>query len=126
MKTALLCAIVMVASLLIAVPVSAHHVAPSSCTPSGDQCVSARKVDGIRKLRIGLAGPYYQRYRLCVRAPGGTRSCKRFSIEKDGYFYGDSVRWARQFPRKGPGRYTVTWRHSGGVLAGRAGFHIRS
>jgi hypothetical protein len=77
----------------------------------------------VRKLRISLAAKYFDEYVLCVKAPDQSQVCKPFDIEKTGSTYGDSVRWKRKFPNKGPGKYNVNWK-SGGSIVGRAGFHI--
>jgi hypothetical protein len=123
MKKAMIC--LMLAALpLTALPAAAHHEPNDGCSESGDVCLSATKVDGVRKLRIGLAAKYFSKYKLCVEAPDGSKVCKVFEIEDSGAGYGDSVRWARQFPPKGPGAYTVRWRQRGSLL-GTRGFHVR-
>ena len=88
--------------------------------------MDARKVDGVRKLRIVLAEKYFGRYELCVRAPDDTRSCKEFRIERLGNgVFGDSVRWSTNFPNKGRGEYKVVWRSlpDRNRVARRLGFH---
>jgi hypothetical protein len=124
MKKLIAALTVALCSVLVVPPVQAHHEPNSGCSESGDVCLTTNKVDGIRKLRIGLAAQYFSQYKLCVEAPDESKVCKVFEIEDTGAGYGDSVRWARQFPRKGPGAYTVRWRQ-GGSLLGTRGFHVK-
>jgi hypothetical protein len=108
------------------IPAGAHHRPNNHCSPSGDVCLSTRKVDGIRWLRIGLAARYFDRYTLCVRAPDGSRECHRFRITDQGATFGSSIRWGRHFPLKGAGAYAVSW-STGGHRVGRIlGFHRRT
>jgi hypothetical protein len=87
-------------------------------------CLSTRvNSDGVRKLRIALAARYFGHYKLCVKAPDATKTCKRFAIEDTGPGYGDSVSWSRRFPFKGPGAYNVTWKHAGTRIGKVLGFH---
>ena len=113
--------------LLLALPraAEAHHLPNSYCSPTGDICQSTRKVDGIRRLRISLFAKYFDRYKLCVRAPDGTRACHRFYIHLQGVTFGSSIRWRRHFPNKGPGPYVVIWSSGGHQVGKRLGFHVR-
>jgi hypothetical protein len=114
--------------VLVALPLraEAHHRPTSYCSSTGDICQSTTKVNGIRRLRISLFAKYFDRYRLCVRAPDGTRECHVFEIRAQGSNFGSSVRWGLNFPHKGPGPYTVSW-WTGGSLVGRVlGFHKRA
>jgi hypothetical protein len=104
----------------------AHHRPNTYCSPSGDICQNTRLVDGIRKLRISLFAKYFDRYRLCVLAPDDTRACRSFEIRDQGATFGSSVRWARFFPNKGAGAYTVVWRTGGHQVGMRLGFHRRA
>lgn len=114
--------------LLLALPraAEAHHRPNTYCSPTGDICQSTRKVDGIRWLRMGLFAKYFDRYRLCVRAPDDSRACRRFEIRAQGEFFGSSVRWGRHFPIKGPGAYVVTWWTAGHRVGHILGFHRRA
>jgi hypothetical protein len=113
-RAALICVLAMLGSLFVAAPASAHHRPSAWCSASGDVCLSARTdANGVRKLRIALTAKYFGHYKLCVKAPDDTTKCKRFAIEDTGIGYGDSVNWMNQFPFKGPGAYTATWRHAG-------------
>ena len=107
-------------------PAAASHAPQVYCSESGDVCASTKKVDGRRLLRLGLAADYFDTYRLCVRAPDGSRLCKSFAVEKyEGGVYGDSVRWRKHFPDKGPGAYSVRWRANGNSITPRLGFHTK-
>jgi hypothetical protein len=113
--------------VLIALPLRADaaHRPTTYCSPSGDICQSTTKVNGFRRLRIGLAAKYFDRYRLCVRAPDGSWTCRVFEIRAQGSTFGSSVRWGIHFPHKGPGPYSVKW-STGGSRVGRIlGFHRR-
>lgn len=112
---------------LLALPglAEAHHRPTSYCSPSGDICQSTRKVDGIRWLRIGLFAKYFNRYKLCVKAPDGSRVCRSFDIRAQGSTFGSSIRWGRHFPQKGPGPYVVTWWTGGQRVGHILGFHRR-
>ncbi len=102
----------------------ANHRPQNYCSESGDVCQSTKKVDGVRKLRITLAAKYFNRYKLCVKAPDDSTICKRFKIRKQGSAYGSSVRWRKHFPHAGDGAYTVTWRTGGNRIGARLGFHV--
>ena len=114
-----------IALLCVLIPPSgASHRPTRFCSESGDVCLSTRRVEGVRKLSISLAAEYFEKFRLCVKGPGGSRSCKTFTIRDTGPGFGRSVRWRRHFPNKGPGAYNVTWRQLNGDLIGRRmGFH---
>lgn len=101
----------------------AGHRPQTYCSESGDVCQSTKRENGVRKLRITLAAKYFNRYRLCVKAPDDSTTCKGFRIEKSGDVYGDVVRWRKHFPDAGEGAYTVTWRSGGSRVGARLGFH---
>ena len=71
--------------VLVALPLraEAHHRPTSYCSSTGDICQSTTKVNGIRRLRIALFAKYFDRYRLCVRAPDGSRECHVFEDPGD-------------------------------------------
>lgn len=118
--------LVVLSMILLVVPVqwaAATHRPTAACSESGDVCTSARRVDGVRKLRIVLTSKFFDRYNLCVTAPDDSKTCKRFAIERSGSQFGDSVRWSRHFPDKGSGAYTVVWRSGGEAVSARLGFH---
>ncbi len=120
--------IVVVISALAAascLPAAAKHRPTVFCSETGDYCVSAKREDGVRKLRIALAAKYFSRYRLCVTGPNDDRTCKTFRIESMGNgIYGDVVAWRRHFPDEGPGAYKVRWKNTdAGFRSKVLGFH---
>ena|SRR5918992_1279766 len=82
------------------------------CSPSGDVCYGITNKRGVVRLHLGLAARYFTRYRICVRAPRGATTCRGFPVKGSRPQYGGTVRWDRNFPARGPGRYRVTW-HQG-------------
>ena len=113
-----------IALLMSAAPAVANHRPNSACSESGDVCISAKKDNGVRKLKITLGAKYFNRYKLCVTTPDDERTCKRFKIGKTGGVYGDSVRWDTHFPDGGSGAYDAVWRQGGNKLGGETlGFH---
>lgn len=101
----------------------AGHRPQEYCSESGDVCQSTKKVDGVRRLTITLGGKYFSRYKLCVKAPDGALTCKKFKIKDQGAAYGSSIRWRKHFPDAGEGAYTVTWKNRGTRIGARLGFH---
>ena len=115
----------MAASLIaVAAPgVDAHHRPRSYCSSSGDICQSVRKVDGVRKLSLTLAGRYFDDYRLCVIAY--VRECKRFQVRDLGRgIYGGRVNFERHFTPFRNASYTVVWRAAGTRIGRKLGFHV--
>ncbi|MDQ3915821.1 MAG: hypothetical protein M3323_10925 [Actinomycetota bacterium] len=124
MRKSFLLAATAAAVLVSPLPASAGHRPQERCSESGDVCQSVRRVDGVRKLRITLAAEYFKRYKVCVKAPDDSTTCKRFRIEEQGSQFGDSVRWRKHFPHAGEGAYTVTWKNRGTRVGSRLGFHV--
>ena len=124
MTRKLLLGVTAAAVLATAFPAQADHRPQEGCSESGDICQSTKRVDGVRKLRITLQSKYFERYKLCVKAPDGATTCKRFRIRKSGEQFGSSVRWRKHFPHAGEGAYTVTWRTGGNRIGLRLGFHV--
>lgn len=122
MSRALLLSMVL-AALVTGPPVSAGHAPTTHCSESGDVCASTKKMNGARLLRIGLAAEFFDEYTLCVTAPDDALRCKSFQIEDLGSTFGDSVRWKKHFPDKGPGPYTVRWKVGGSPVTPKLGFH---
>ena len=118
-RTRPLLALALVATAFAAAPSSAS-AASSYCSTSGDVCYSARSAPPV-KLRLGLAAKYFDRFRLCVTGPEGTRDCKRFAVRlMANRIYGRSVRWSRHFPNRGHGVYRVRWLQQDGSRLGPA------
>jgi hypothetical protein len=115
---------VMTTLLLVASPIEAQARRPSTyCSVTGDICQSTTRVNGVRILRITLAAEYFHRYTLCVTAPDQTVRCHRFKIHAKGPTFGSSIWWARNFPNKGRGTYTVSWKTGGHLVGHVLAFH---
>jgi len=87
----------------------------SRCSASGDSCYGIFKDRGdVIRFQLTLAAKYYNRYRICVKPlPGSLQpgtTCKSFPVKKTGSLYGGAVKWERNFPGQGSGRYRVTWK----------------
>jgi hypothetical protein len=123
----LIIASVIVSLLVSMTPATAAHRPNADCSETGDICQSTTKIDGVRRLRIATAANYFDRYKLCVKPPDGTATCETFNMhERSSGIWVGSVRWAQQFPRRGPGAYSVTWKFTSGDRIGRTlGFHVR-
>jgi hypothetical protein len=110
--------LVIAAGLAIAAPVSA---APSGriashCSASGDVCYGIFDDRGVIRFQLTLAARYFTRYRICVRPPRGATTCKSFPVKRVGSQFGGAVRWERNFPVRGTGRYRVTWKQGAQAL----------
>ena len=86
----------------------------SYCSPSGDVCFGIINRTGAVYLELTTAARYFDRYRLCVRPPGGGAAgflrCGSFPVLRRSAGWGSSVKYARQYQLVGPGTYSVTWR----------------
>jgi hypothetical protein len=110
--------VVIAAGLAMASPVSA---APSGriasyCSASGDVCYGIFDDRGVIRFQLTLAVKYFSRYRICVRPPRGAITCRSFPVKRVGSQYGGAVRWERNFPTRGSGRYRVTWKQGAQAL----------
>jgi hypothetical protein len=101
-------------TLLVAATLAASG--NSYCSPSGDLCYGIQKQRGVIRLRITTIERYFARYMLCVTPPTGRRACGSFPIFRSGRVWASTVRWNRQFPNAGAGRYRVQWRLGRGPL----------
>lgn len=107
-------------AVLAAASVAAELAAPSPaaatgyCSPSGDQCYSAKKIRGQVRLQYGTFS-FRGKLRTCVQAPGGQNDCRTFTLRVRKGVSSIDVRWSRHFPRRGPGTYRVRF---AGVSAG--------
>jgi hypothetical protein len=93
------------------------------CSSTGDVCMGAFHHGAKVQLRLTLAARFFRHYTLCVTAPDGSRSCRRFAVRPSGNgLFGSNVRWSRRFPNRGPGVYHARWRQSGRALGPRIAF----
>lgn len=94
---------------MIELLVAAAFAGSAYCSPSGDLCYGvARRGDAV-VLRIDTVERYFGRYGLCVTPPRGRRACGTFPIFRSRRAWSSTVRWQRQFPDAGRGRYRVSW-----------------
>lgn len=118
-RIALLALLVLLAALATA---TAAEARTSYCSPSGDYCTGISKRNGKLVLRIGTFS-FSGSYRLCVRAPDGMATCKRFRLFKTkGGIYASTKGWRANFPDRGKGVYRVRWQKSGSNLGPRLSF----
>jgi hypothetical protein len=99
------------------------------CSRSGDICYGVFNISGAAVLQITTGARYFSRYTLCVRPPGGgaagAQRCGSFPLFlRGGPVWGSSVKYARQFPRVGPGIYRVTWRSGRRALGPTLSFRL--
>jgi hypothetical protein len=99
------------------------------CSSSGDVCYGVFKIDGAAVLQITTAARYFSRYTLCVDPPGGRAAgkvrCGSFPLFlRGGSAWSSLVKYARQFPRVGPGIYRVTWKSGGRALGPTLSFRL--
>ncbi len=82
----------------------------SYCSSTGDLCFGVIRKNGAIHLDLTTVARYFDRYRLCVRPPDGSQTCRSLPIQRRGAIYASSVRWYRNYPNSGPGKYVVTWK----------------
>ena len=95
---------------------AAASVRSSYCTPSGDYCKFILKRDGKRVFDLRTAALYAPpaAYRLCVRDPAGSETCRKFRLGAARYGYRSVVTWSAHFPTDGGrGTYRVRWDDDG-------------
>jgi hypothetical protein len=116
-----LAAAVLAAAFVAATPASSagERRIASFCSPSGDVCYGIFEQRRVVRFELTTAARYFNRYRICVRPPTGATVCKSFPVVARGQEFGGVVRWARNYPYRGPGAYRVTWR-LGATALGRA------
>ena len=113
--------VLLAAACLAAVACASATAAPdgriaSHCSASGDVCYGIFDDRGVIRFQLTLAARYFARYRICVRPPLGATTCKSFPVKPVGSQFGGTVRWERNFPVRGPGRYRVTWKQGARAL----------
>ncbi len=94
--------LVLLAGILMPTTALAHHRPNRHCSESGDVCAGTMKYRNCGDYGSGWPLNTSPGIVCESRAPDGTRSCKSLRIRKTGSTYGDSVRWRRNFPDKGP------------------------
>jgi hypothetical protein len=100
--------------VMLAAPASAVR---RHCSVTGDVCYGAFGIGSHVRLRVTLAGNLFHTYKLCVRAPGGSRACRQLHTWPIAHgLFQSTVHWRAHFPNKGPGRYTATWNAGGGAF----------
>jgi hypothetical protein len=113
MKRAAL-ALVLVAALAPATPASAST---RHCSITGDVCYGAFGTGSHVRLRVTLAGNLFHTFKLCVRAPGGARTCRQLHTWPIAHgLYQSTIHWRAHFPNRGRGRYSATWNAGGGAF----------
>ncbi len=106
---------------LIALPAVAD-ARSAYCSPTGDYCTSAKRRNGDVLLRIATFS-FTGAYRLCVRAPNGSATCRRFRLRPGRSGIHSSAKgWSRHFPDRGAGVYRVRWQRFGSNLGPRLSF----
>lgn len=110
------------AACLAAVACSTATAAPdgriaSRCSVSGDVCYGVFRDPGnVIRFQLTLAAKYFIRYRICVTPPRGATTCRSFPVKRVGSQFGGAVKWNRNFPSNGPGRYRVQWKQGAQTL----------
>jgi hypothetical protein len=114
--------LVVLTSLGLALVPATAQARSSYCSPTGDYCTGILKRNGQVLLRISTFS-FTGKYRLCVRAPGGAATCKRFTLglTRNG-IYQSTKSWRKHFPSRGPGIYRVRWQKFGSNLGPRLSF----
>jgi len=117
----------MVAGLL-STPAVAGEFPHTRCDPSGDSCISVRKIDGVRRLRVGMLFRYVRRHEVCIRKvepQRGDQTCHTFRARRlHGGIFGSSVDWRENYPFEGRGVYRASW-WSDGNPWGALKFRVR-
>ncbi|HWC71344.1 MAG TPA: hypothetical protein VG993_09310 [Actinomycetota bacterium] len=103
--------LVIAGAALLTGSASASHFPHTKCSPSGDYCVSVKKIDGVRRLRLAMLFKYFPKHEVCVRKKGADqRTCHTYRTRRIGGLWGSSIDWRQQFPFEGRGVYRVSWR----------------
>jgi hypothetical protein len=109
---AVIVAFVFAAAILPTGVAGATHHPHTKCSPSGDYCVSVKKIDGVRMLRLGMLFKYFPKHEVCVKQKGADeRTCITYRTRKlSSGLWGSSVDWREHYPFEGRGVYRVAWR----------------
>jgi hypothetical protein len=101
-------------SVVIVIGLAAFAVAGSAgaasnyCSPTGDYCTSTQRLDGAVFLRLATFS-FSGTLRICVTDSKAKRVCRAFQLRKRGAMWRVAVRWHRNYPNTGPGRYRVAF-----------------
>jgi hypothetical protein len=126
MKKALVVAAVLVmsATLIPAGSAGATHFPHTKCDISDDSCVSVKRINGVRRLRLLLLFRYFPKHEVCVKAPEGERTCHTYRTRRlYGGGWGSTIAWRKHYPFEGRGIYRVVWRTQG-TPVGTLRFHV--
>jgi hypothetical protein len=101
----------------------------TKCDPSGDTCISVKRIEGVRRLRIGMLFRYVRRHDVCVmkvEPRRGQQTCHTYRARRlfSGLF-GSSVAWREHYPFEGRGVYRASW-WSDGNPWGALKFRVRA
>ena len=125
MKKLIVIAVVVVLSATVfpAGFAAATHFPHTRCSSSGDYCVSVKRVEGVRRLRLKMLFRYFPRHEVCVKGPEDIRTCHTYRTRKmsDG-LWGSTIDWREHYPFQGRGVYRVAWQTESGPLS-RLKFH---
>lgn len=114
--------VAILALVLSIVPAATAQARSSFCSETGDYCTSVQKKRGDVLLRVATFS-FRGSVRLCVRAPDGVATCKRFRLlEGRAGVYASTKGWKRHFPDRGRGVYRVRWQVAGVNLGPRLSF----
>jgi hypothetical protein len=98
--------IVVVAGVALAAASSAG-AANGYCSPTGDYCTSTQRQGGAVFLQLRTFS-FRGRVRICVTDPRGQRVCRNFRLRpRPQGVYEVKIRWHRNYPNGGRGRYRV-------------------
>jgi hypothetical protein len=97
------------------------------CSPTGDLCYGIFRLKSNDRIvfQITTQERYFARYRVCVKAPTGAKTCRNFPINSQTPVHGSLVYWRRNFGDHGPGVYRVTWSQHGTRLGPTLRFRRR-
>jgi hypothetical protein len=125
------------AAALIGVPgaqPSGSDAVASYCERSSDisrdvcYAIGMKRTTRTHDFILFMGEPYFARYRLCVRPPSGRETCRTFPARQMGVIsprWGGDVSWERNYPKRGPGPFRVTWLQGGQRLGPPLTFYAR-
>jgi len=120
-------AVVVVLTVVPAGSATATHFPHTKCSPSGDYCVSVKKINGVRRLRLGMLFKYFPKHEICVKKRGAASgTCHTYRTRKGSSgLWSSSIDWRKNYPFQGRGVYRVVWRTDSGPLTSLR-FHVGS